>query len=143
VTFQASAYEAIVPGVYDASVLGIETGENEYGPFRRWRFRVITPDGETELTAMTSGASGPRSKAYGWAATLLGRRPSDGEEQLSGRRCQLVLTVNDDGFNRVAEILPPKPGTPPPADKSTVNLKPNASTLGFDADESASDAIRF
>lgn len=105
-TFRASSYDAIVEGVYDAALEGIEEGDNDFGAFRKWTFLVQTPDGERTVTAMTSGASGPKAKAYRWAATLLGHKPSGEEEHLAGLSCQVHLIVNEDGFNRVETLLP-------------------------------------
>lgn len=105
-TFKASTYDAIEAGVYDAVLDDIETGDNDFGPFRKWFFTVQTPNGEKTITAMTSGASGPRSKAYAWATTLLGHKPTGEEEQLRGLPCQVHLAINEDGFNRVAALLP-------------------------------------
>lgn len=118
-TFRATSYEAVDEGVYDAELLAIEEGDNDFGPFRKWSFTVTTDEGQRTVTAMTSGASGPKAKAYKWAATLLGRRPGDEEEQLVGRRCRLHLIVNEDGFNRVETVLPPTPA----GAESTVNLE--------------------
>lgn len=114
-TFTASTYDALGEGIYPAVVTGITEGSNEFGGFRKWAFEVTTPSGPHSLTAMTSDASGPRSKAYRWASTLLGHKPTGEEEALVGLACQLHLIVNDDGFNRIESVLPPTSG-------STVNL---------------------
>jgi len=106
-TFQASTYDALDPGVYPATLIAIETGSNDFGGFRKWKFRVQTAGGEQELSAMTSDASGPRSKAYAWATALLGHKPTGEPEELDGKTCQLVLIVNDDGYNRIDSVLPP------------------------------------
>lgn len=117
-TFRAASYDAIDEGIYPAVVAGIEEGENDFGAFRKWSFLVETPDGERTVTAMTSGASGPRSKAYSWASVLLGRKPGDQDEELAGLPCQVHLTVNEDGYNRVGTLLPPAKQQP----ESTINL---------------------
>ena len=129
-TFKASEYDAFDPGVYDAVVDEITIEENSsYGPFRKWSFTVITDEGDRQLTAATSKMSGPKSNAYRWAATLLGRAPGTEEEDLVGLRCRLVLVVNEEGFNRVSELLPPAKTKDHPAktkdqptDQSTLNL---------------------
>ncbi len=118
-TFRAATYDAVDPGIYDAVLEGIEEGENDFGDFRKWRFTAQTPVGEHAITAMTSGASGPKSKAYKWAAVLLGHKPTGDEERLAGLPCQLHLIVNDDGFNRVEALLPAKPQQ----EESSVNLE--------------------
>jgi hypothetical protein len=117
-TFKATTHQALPAGVYPAVLDGIREGENDYGGFRRWRFSVTTPEGERMVTAMTSDASGPKSKAYKWASTLLGRKPGTDEEQLVGLGCQLHLIVNEEGFNRIEALLPPKATD----DASTLNL---------------------
>ena len=100
------SYDALDEGIYDAVLDGIEEGDNDFGAFRKWTFLVQTPDGERTITAMTSGASGPKAKAYKWASVLLGHKPTGEEEQLHGLPCQVHLIVNDDGFNRVETLLP-------------------------------------
>lgn len=106
-TFKASKYDALPEGLYDATLTDIAVGENDLGGYRKWHFEVGTPEGKRDLSAMTSDASGPQSKAYGWATTLLGHTPGDQEEQLRGLRCRLHLVVNDSGYNRIAALLPP------------------------------------
>lgn len=118
-TFRAASYEAIPAGVYDATLTTLSEGENDFGSYRKWTFAVETPGGTKDLSAMTSGASGPRSKAYSWAQALLGRKPGTDEEQLTGLRCQVHLVVNDEGFNRVAALLPAKAVT----GQGTLNLE--------------------
>ena len=119
--FQASEYDALPPGVYDAVVVEIsDESSAAYGAFRKWTFTVTTDEGEQPLTAATSAASGPKSKAYQWASVLIGHKPGDDAVDLVGRRCQLVLTVNAEGFNRVESMLPPAPAK----GESTLNLGP-------------------
>ncbi len=118
-TFHATSYEALPAGVYPAILEGIEVGENDLGGYRKWRFAAETAEGVRAVTAMTSDASGPKSKAFKWATVLLGRKPGDAEEQLVGLPCRLHLIVNDEGFNRVEALLPPEADSA----KSTVTLE--------------------
>ena len=102
--------DALEAGVYAATVRAIEEGENDNGPYRRWTFDVIALDGVThELRAFSTTAGGPRSKAYKWASVLLGHRPPVGEPvDVTGKACRVVLNVNEDGYNRVGDLLPPE-----------------------------------
>ena len=102
--------DALGAGVYSAVLRTIEEGSNENGDFRRWTFDVALPDGSTrELRAFSTTAGGPRSKAHKWAATLLGHKPPVGEPvDVTGKACRVVLTINEDGYNRVGDLLPPE-----------------------------------
>ena len=109
-SFTAETYEPIEAGVYPATLVGIEEAESEqFGKFRKWTFAVDLGDGGEAylLSAPSSPASGPKSKAYKWASALLGRAPVPGEPvNLEGKKCSLHVIVNEDGFNRVESVLP-------------------------------------
>lgn len=108
-SFAATSYEPIDPGVYPGRLDSIETGTSEtYGEFRKWNFTLKLGDGSfTTLSAVSSTASGPKSKGYKWASAILGRNPKAGETlDLAGKLCQVHVIVNDDGFNRVEAVLP-------------------------------------
>jgi hypothetical protein len=111
--------DALAAGVYPAVLRAIEDGENDNGPYRRWTFDVLAPDGVThELRAFSTTAGGPRSKAYKWATVLLGHKPPVGEPvDVTGKACRVVLNVNEDGYNRVGDLLPPE------SSGSNVNLR--------------------
>lgn len=138
--FTASAYEALPAGVYPAVLLGIEKGTSEqFGDFLKWSFNVRTADGgEAPLSAVSSISTGPKSKAYKWAAAMLGRNPAAGQpEDLEGLTCQLHVTVNEEGFNRIESVLPlastAPPRTAPPAmDAPPARLAPAVSAAAFD-----------
>lgn len=107
--FSATSYEPIDPGIYPGRLDSIESGTSEtYGEFRKWNFTLKLTDGSFQtLSAVSSTASGPKSKGYKWAAALLGRNPKAGETlDLTGKLCQVHVIVNDDGFNRVEAVLP-------------------------------------
>lgn len=108
------------PGVYDATLIAIDEDSNEHGDYRRWTFSIELAGGaaSVELRAFSTMASGPRSKAYTWASTLLGAKPTPGQPvELVGRRCRVVVVTNDEGFARIDSLLPPTP-----AGASSVNL---------------------
>lgn len=107
--FTASEYEAIDPGIYPAQLVGIEKLNSEtFGEFLKWSFKVRLADGTLgDLSAASSTATGPKSKAYKWAAALLGHTPVAGAtEDLAGKVCQLNVVVNEEGFNRIDALLP-------------------------------------
>lgn len=114
--FTASTYEAIPEDTYPAQLISIEQLASEaYGDFLKWSFRLRLADGTiSEISGASSTATGPKSKAYKWATALLGHAPTAGSAQdLAGKACQLHVTVNEDGFNRIEAVLPSKKGTSP------------------------------
>ena len=118
-TLTFSDTDALEAGVYSAVLRTIEEGSNENGDFRRWTFDVALPDGSTrELRAFSTTAGGPRSKAHKWATVLLGHKPPVGEPvDVTGKACRVVLNVNEDGYNRVGDLLPSE------SSGSNVNLR--------------------
>jgi len=131
-SFTATEYEALEAGLYPAQLLSIEQQASDtYGDFLKWTFKLRLADGSyTELSAASSMATGPKSKAYKWAAALLGQAPQPGAAQdLAGKVCSLNIIVNEDGFNRVDAVLPMNqpglaPGTAP--DAPPVRIEPTA-----------------
>ena len=114
------------PGIYPATVTGLETKTMDDGTsFRIWSF--VLQDGEsTKVSASSSMAFGTKSKTYKWVTALIGRTPVPGERlDVVGLPCQLHLIVDEDsGYNRVESVLPPASGAkaaPEPA-------KPTADT---------------
>jgi hypothetical protein len=138
--FTASAYEALEEGVYAAELISIDKGTSEsYGDFLRWNFSVTLSDGTlAPVTAASSASTGPKSKAYKWATALLGHAPVAGQpEELAGKKAQLHLIINDDGFNRVESVLPAAKATarrgpaPVVAEASADNTDPQDAALPF------------
>lgn len=129
--FSATSYEPIDPGIYPGRLDSIEAGTSEtYGEFRKWNFTLKLTDGTFQtLSAVSSTASGPKSKGYKWAAAILGRNPKAGETlDLSGKLCQVHVIVNEDGFNRVEAVLPPVNGTAPKSSGGTSPASQAAAT---------------
>jgi hypothetical protein len=105
---------ATVPaGTYQAVFGGIEekTSKRDGAPYFRWTFEARTPEGPKDVSGVSSINTGPKSKAYGWLAGLLGRKPLPDElldeTALAGSACIVVLEENDDGFANVVDVLPP------------------------------------
>ena len=66
------------------------------------------------MTAASSCALGPKSKARPWVESLLGRRLEPGEtidtDQLAPKDCQVVIRNDPDtGFAKIVDVLPPRP----------------------------------
>ena len=87
----------------------------------KWTFVIAngTADGQA-LTATSSNATGPKSKAYGWFRALLGRTLHPEEEldteRLCPRDCQLILKRNpESGFLDVVDVLPARGDSPKPS----------------------------
>ncbi len=106
--------EDIPPGTYGATLTRLSTGESTaYGEFRIWEFAL---DGGHQIDASSSLKTGSKSKGFRWATNILGRQPVKGERlDLVGRRCTVVVIVGDDGWPKVAEVLPSMQAQPQPA----------------------------
>jgi hypothetical protein len=109
----------ISDGAYESTLLGIEQcqpTENSPNkkPWLKWTFSVYDGAEEKEMTAASSTALGPKSKARGWVEALLGRRLEPNEQvdtdQLCPKDCLLVVKNDvDTGFAKVIDVLPPRP----------------------------------
>jgi hypothetical protein len=112
--------EIVLPDdMYSATVVDIEKREPQEGsafqrPFRLWHVVVKAedyPDG-AEMTAVTSMAFGPKSKARPWVQALLGR-PIKPKEEISAEdflpaKCRVLIRRDEkSGFCRIEDILPP------------------------------------
>lgn len=122
--FVASEGEpALDEGVYPGRLDSIEEGgDGQFGPFNRWNFTVKKPDGTfTVIDAIASAQATPKTKAFKWATALLGRKPNPGEQlDLTGKLCQLHLSINENGFNKIEAVLPAAgtKATPVPFDQT-------------------------
>lgn len=121
-TFEASEYDALPVGLYQAKVVSIEKKapndpNSGFGDYLRWTFLVKQANGQpTTLIANSSTATGPKSKAHKWATAILGAAPLPGKPvELAGRYCQLSIVINEEGFNRVDAVLPAPAADAPPA----------------------------
>ena len=107
--FEIPVSVEIDDGTYPATLESVEPYEHpQYGLGRKWAW-LIEHDGKLDsLTSITSGNTGPKSKAYAWLTALLGRAPKAGEkiEDPTGTRVLLQITHNDKGFPQVAAVLP-------------------------------------
>lgn len=125
-TFDVPENEAIPAGLYPAVLVNVSTKTLEKGQYagdtiRIWTFAVDYQGETKKVDGSSSLAFGPASKSYEWFMALMGRPPVFGEKnvQIAGRPCTLNLTVNDNGYNRVKDVLPPtgpqKAAAPAPA----------------------------
>jgi hypothetical protein len=112
VQIQIKSPSTVPAGRYQATFEGIEerTSKRDGAPYYRWTFAARTADGVKDVSGVSSTNTGPKSKAYGWLAGLLGRKPQPNElleaSALVGRPCVVVLEENDEGFANVAEVQP-------------------------------------
>ena len=77
-----------------------------------WTF--VLDSGEP-VDGTTSEATGPKSKARPWLEALLGKTQTKellksglSKTALVGKRCTVLVTVNDDGYPKVAAVMPPQ-----------------------------------
>jgi hypothetical protein len=131
------------PGTYPAILVGVEPfkineGTAEAKTLIRWEFSLDgTEDPELPgqtiiLDGVTSTATGPRSKMRPWVQALLGRNL---EEQLSlsslraqvlGHPCLVMVEINEAGYSKVANVVPPprqpaRPAAPQPVTPNATN----------------------
>lgn len=109
--------QTIDQGIYPATLTKLELKEIEKGEYagntiRVWTFQVDVDGVPEKVEASSSLAFGSKSKAYGWFLALVGRPPVFGEKgvKIVGLPCRLHLIVNDDGYNKVAAVLPADKG---------------------------------
>lgn len=122
------------PGTYPAVLVGVEPfrineGTAEAKTLIRWEFSLDgfedpeQPGFNLILEGVTSTATGQRSKMRPWVAALLGRAIDDQltlsalREQVKGKACQVIVEINDAGYSKVANVVPPprQPARPPAA----------------------------
>ena len=108
----------VEPGTYLATLTDLTdfTYDDAEGSktLRRWTFAaddwVDAAGNHITLDGVSSLATGPKSKAYGWTAALLGRTPVTGEtlrkSDLVGRDAMVTVILNDDGFSKIATVVP-------------------------------------
>lgn len=70
-----------------------------------WTFSL---DDGRDIQGVTSTASGPKSKMYGWLTALLGKAPAAGDaidtDALLGRRALATIDHNDGGWPRISQL---------------------------------------
>ena len=102
---------SIAPGPYQATCTGLDTRQSkDGGEFRVWTF---TTDGGQEASGASSMSTSPKSKGGKWLAALLGRVPEAGEEvEPVGKRCTIIVELDDNGYERVTTVAPPEAVSP-------------------------------
>jgi len=66
--------------MYPVELVEIVDIETDYGDGWRWIFDVLEEEEETLVSGITSQRMSEKSKSYGWAAALLGKKPDIGDE---------------------------------------------------------------
>ena len=67
-------------GMYPVELVEIKDIETDYGGGWRWIFDVLEEEEETLVSGITSQRMSEKSKSYGWASALLGKKPEIGDE---------------------------------------------------------------
>jgi hypothetical protein len=76
-----------------------------------WKFALEDIEGQN-VDGTTSEATGPKSKARPWLEALLGKDEARRlnwkvpTKMLIGRQCQVLVTINDNGYPKVSQVLP-------------------------------------
>jgi hypothetical protein len=149
-------------GTYPAILTGIEPfkineGTADAKTLLRWDFMLAgledpeVPGQSLILDGVTSMATGPRSKMRAWVTALLGRG-LDEKIGLTGLRTQLVnkecfvqVGINDDGYSRVENVVPParKPATPPATQPGEFSGAPTTPPMTAPGGAAAGDELGF
>jgi hypothetical protein len=99
------------PGIYPAYFSGIKEQTNDTGTFWLLTFSATDGDNQVEITATTSPRITPKTKMGKWLAALIGRPLEVGEPvnftELAGAPCQIMVVINDAGYSRIEQVLPP------------------------------------
>ena len=95
--------------------------------YREWTWAIEgAPEDANLVWGRTSGASGPKSKAYGWLVALFGGRQIPAgttltNEQVAGRMALItVRRDNESGFTKIDQVTP-MPTTPVASGPRPVN----------------------
>lgn len=111
------SYDAVPAGRYPAAFQTINERDLQFGPSWEWEFQVATTEGVTTVTGLTSTNFTPNSKAYKWFQGMTGRTPKVHEvidfDQLKNTRCDVIVTVNDKGYNKIESVEPATTAVPP------------------------------
>lgn len=99
------------PGMYPATFAGIKEQSNDNGTF--WLLTFIAKNGDeyVEITATTSPRITPKTKMGKWLGVLMGRPLQVGEPvdfaALLDTECNIVVIINEAGYSRIDQVLPP------------------------------------
>lgn len=105
--------EDVVPvlaaGIYPARFAAIAEQSNDNGTFWLWTFVARNGDNDVEITATTSPRITPRTKAAKFLAGL-GVLVTVGThvefDDLIDMVCQIVVSINENGYSRIESVLP-------------------------------------
>jgi len=113
---------AVLPGMYPARFDGVEDTANDNGSYWQWTFTLDVPGvsiGDTAqygeegalipIRATSSPRITPRTKAAQYLEGL-GVKVEVGTEvdfdTLAGKTCQVIISLSDTGYSRIAQVLP-------------------------------------
>ena len=123
-----------LPSQYDAS---------GFAPAIIWTFALEDLEGTT-VDGTTSEATGPKSKARPWIEALLGKanatsllRGRIGKEALIGRQALILVAINDNGYPKVANVLPPQKAQNGPRSVPTPEVAPSTTPAPVAAPEAS------
>jgi hypothetical protein len=109
---EEGVYPAVLTALERVSGTNMDTGEPE--DFLGWQFAVQAHGETIDLRGSSSLATGPNSKAFGWATALLGsKRMNDTNVKLNpqtdliGCACQVEVAFNAKGYPKVKSVIAP------------------------------------
>lgn len=77
---EAAGLSLLDEGMYPVELVEIKDIETDYGDGWRWIFDVLEEEEETLVSGITSQRMSEKSKSYGWASALMGKKPEIGDE---------------------------------------------------------------
>ena len=135
---------SIAPGPYQATCTGLtEKATKDGATFRVWEF---TLDDGRSTSGASSLSTSPKSKGGKWLAALLGRQAEAGETvEPVGRRCTIIVELDDNGYERVTTVAPPEAVKPTRTRTATAEAVANAEGTAHAAAEHAAqeDGLPF
>lgn len=119
-----------LPSQFDAS---------GFAPAIIWTFALEDLEGTT-VDGTTSEATGPKSKARPWLEALLGKAQTAqmlkgliNRNALIGRQALILVAINDNGYPKVANVLPPQKAQNAPRSVPTPEVAPDTTPAPVEA----------
>jgi hypothetical protein len=116
----------IAPGTYNATLVGCEdkhlvtkfTGEDG-DDFLEWTWAIEGPQGDVEITSLTSLSTAPKSTMFSYLVAMLGASKAqvgadfDTDRDLVGKRVMVGIITTDEGFSKINGVMAAPVGRQP------------------------------
>ena len=107
---EVAAYTpSVSPGPHQATCTDVLVKAAKSDPTNEFRVWTFTLDDGRTTSGSSSLSTSPKSKGGKWLAALLGRVPVAGESvEPIGRRCTIIVELDDNGYEKVTTVAPPE-----------------------------------